>query len=237
MLEPPFPTNEHERLMEILDYEILDTLPEISFDDLVKVASIVCKTPISLISLVDSDRQWFKARIGLEVHELPRDISFCGHTINQLDVFIVNDSDKDVRFADNPIVTGEPFVKFYAGAPLISSQGNAIGTICVIDQVPRELNQEQVTILQLLAKQVVQVMELRKQTLNRNKAIHELKEISKTLLEQKEKLVYLDKLEILSSMAAGICHEINNPLGGDRAEYRVCEKIPLEADSGVDVPR
>jgi len=132
------PANEAERLEALLSYEVLDTPPEQEIDDLVHIASQICGTPISMVSLIDSDRQWFKAKCGpVPFRETPRDISFCGHAILSSDLFIVADARLDARFADNPLVTGEfagdPKVCFYAAAPLLDHDGLALGTLCVVD--------------------------------------------------------------------------------------------------------
>jgi diguanylate cyclase (GGDEF)-like protein len=158
----PLPANEPERLEALLRYEILDTDSERHFDDLTLLASHICQTPIALVSLVDKDRQWFKARIGLSVAETPRDFSFCAHAILQPNLFIVRDATEDTRFADNPLVTSEPKIRFYAGMPLFTSDSkHALGTLCVIDRVPRELNASQKESLAALARQVQALLELR----------------------------------------------------------------------------
>lgn len=157
----PLPPDENERVAELNRYQTLDTLPEQEFDDLTLLASHICDTPIALISLVDSNRLWFKSKVGLDVAEAPRDIAFCSHAILEKDVFIVQDALKDERFHDNPLVIGRPQVRFYAGAPLQTATGHQIGTLCVIDQVPRHLTPEQTFALQALARQVVSQLELR----------------------------------------------------------------------------
>ena len=154
--------DETARLAALRRYRILDTEPERAFDDLALLASQICETPIALISLIDAERQWFKARTGLAATETPRAVSFCTHAIQHHDLFIVPDTRDDDRFRDNPFVTGGPFVRFYAGAPLVTPDGHALGTICVIDSVPRTLTAEQREALDALRRQVQAQLELRK---------------------------------------------------------------------------
>ena len=155
-------TNEAERLRDLRSYRILDTDPEQSFDDLTLIASQICGAPIALITMVDEDRQWFKSRVGTDLKETPRSISFCAHAIQQKGIFTVPDATKDPRFKDNPGVTGNPHIRFYAGAPIESRDGHALGTLCVIDYVPRTLTEEQNHALQALERQVAAQMELRR---------------------------------------------------------------------------
>lgn len=159
----PLPTNEAARLQSLRDLQVLDTAPEAQFDALVKVASLVCGVPISLISLVDADRQWFKANIGLPgVHETPRDPAFCSHAILGKAIFEVCDAALDPRFSDNPLVTGAPGIRFYAGAPVRLSSGECIGTLCVIDRQPRQLDAQQCEILAQLALVAAHALEGRR---------------------------------------------------------------------------
>ncbi|MGH7253980.1 MAG: GAF domain-containing protein, partial [Nitrospiraceae bacterium] len=160
-------------------YGILDTPPEQEFDNLVSLASQFCRTPIAAISLIDAHRQWFKAKVGLTTPQTPRAIAFCAHAILQPDLFVVRDAMADARFSTNPLVTADPHIRFYAGMPLIASNGHALGTLCVMDRVPRELTQEQAEALRALSRQVVSQLELRRartevaQTTTESKATRE----------------------------------------------------------------
>lgn len=164
MLSAPPTKDESNRIEALYRYNILDTDFEEQFDDIVKVASILCDAPIALISLVDPERQWFKATCGVDARETSRDVAFCSHAIHGKDVFIVPDALEDERFHDNPLVAGDPKIRFYAGAPLITNDGYAIGTICTIDRKPRQLTEKQIEGLQALSRQVCLNLELRLQT-------------------------------------------------------------------------
>jgi PAS domain S-box-containing protein len=153
--------NEKKRLAALYQYQILDTPAEAVFDDLTSLAAQICETPIALISLVDAERQWFKSKLGLTVSETDRSLAFCNYAILQNDPLIVEDAWKDPRFAKNNLVTDEPYIRFYAGAPLITSDGLALGTLCVIDRIPRQLTLKQINALQVLSRQVVSQLELR----------------------------------------------------------------------------
>jgi anti-sigma regulatory factor (Ser/Thr protein kinase) len=153
--------DEVARLAALRKYRILDTDPEEAFDDLTLLASHVCGTPIALISLIDADRQWFKSRVGLTIAETSRSVSFCTHAIQQRELFVVADARDDAKFRDNPFVVGENGIRFYAGAPLITPNGHALGTLCVIDKVPRVLTKEQIEALGALKRQVEAQLELR----------------------------------------------------------------------------
>jgi hypothetical protein len=156
------PANEAARLRSLASYQVVDTLPEDVYDDLVFLAGFICQTPIALISLVDEKRQFFKAGIGLPVRETPRDLAFCAHAILQNQPFIVNDATADERFAHNPLVTGDPQIRFYVGIPLLTPEGLPLGTLCAIDRKPRDLSPEQARALSVLARQVMVQLELRR---------------------------------------------------------------------------
>ena len=156
--------SEKRRLKVLWQYDVLDTIPEALFDDLTELAAGICEAPIALISLVDEKRQWFKSRFGTTLTETSRDVSFCSHAIKQPDLFIIPDASKDPRFASNPLVTSDPKIRFYAGAPLTSPDGYALGTLCIIDKVPRELRDQQKQALRILARHVVSQLELRRRS-------------------------------------------------------------------------
>jgi len=152
------------RLKVLWQYEVLDTVPEEVFDDLTELAAHICEAPIALISLVDENRQWFKSKVGLTVNETSRETSFCAYAITQPDLFIVPDATLNPRFASNPLVTSDPKIRFYAGAPLITPDGYALGTLCVIDRVARDLRPDQRKALRILARHIVSQLELRRRS-------------------------------------------------------------------------
>ena len=169
---------ESERLKLLESYSILDTLPETEYDNLTALASEICNMPISLVSLLDDKRQWFKSHFGVDATETPKEYAFCGHAINSSsdEVFMIEDARKDERFYDNPLVTNDPHVIFYAGVPLKNSEGLPIGTLCVIDNKPNKLSKSQINALTILSDQVMILLELRKNKIELEKANRELKE-------------------------------------------------------------
>jgi len=197
MINFPYPANEQKRLGILADYDLMDSGNDKEFDAIARIAAAICGIPISLITFIDDKRQYFKSHIGTDFTENQRELSFCTHAIaSSDDIMIVQDATKDVRFADNPMVTGPAKLVFYAGVPLINEAGYALGTICVIDQEVHELSAEQVAALKSLALQVVDKIELKRKIAKLEKANHEL--MNSNVLIQK-----------FASMAA---HDIKNPL-------------------------
>lgn len=178
MEESPVTKDEAQRIAKLKGYDVLDTLPEKLYDDISAIASYICDTPVALISLIDKDRQWFKSKVGLDAEQTPRSVAFCAHAIHSHDLFYVPDATKDKRFHDNPLVTGEPKVIFYAGAPIVTPEGHSMGTLCVIDSKPRELNDVQKNMLTRLSNQVASNLELRLQLKNIKKINEELEQFS-----------------------------------------------------------
>ncbi|MCX8148674.1 GAF domain-containing sensor histidine kinase [Thermaurantimonas aggregans] len=202
MVVPSKPLDEEERLAELYKYEILDTNPEEDFDQLVELASAICEVPISLVSLIDRDRQWFKAKKGLDIDETSRDVAFCAHAILQDEVFIVENALEDIRFFDNPYVVNDG-IRFYAGMPIKTRNGKNLGTLCVIDHEPKILSTSQKRALEILGRQVVNLMELRL-TNNRQK------ELITLLDKQKEELKAQN--EFNSRLIKLLAHDIKSPL-------------------------
>lgn len=189
MISATIPKNESERLKALYKYDVLDTDAEKIFDDLTQLASEICDTPIALISLIDPDRQWFKSKVGLDAEETTRDIAFCAHAIHQKEIFEVTDTHNDIRFKDNPLVTSDPNIRFYAGTPLQTPSGHAIGTLCTISDQPKSLNDHQKTALEILGREVISQLELRLK-------VRELERIN------------LHKTDFMSNLS----HELRTPL-------------------------
>ena len=179
----PIPYNELNRLKALKNYNILDTVNERDFDRFTELASIICEVPISLISLLDEKRQWFKSKVGIEVNETSRSLAFCQYAIMSDELFEVQDATKDIRFSDNPLVKEDPLIKFYAGWPLIDPNGFALGTLCVIDRVPKKLTDLQSRALKLLSEEVISLIVERR---------------------KKEEAKHFDKLILLSQDLVGI---------------------------------
>lgn len=197
MIIPPKTPSESARQAELEAFDILDTLPEEMYDTITLLAAEICDAPIALVSIVDSERQWFKSKIGLDVAEGPRDFAFCAHAIlDPASILVVPDATKDERFFDNPYVTGDTAVRFYAGAPLVTKSGHALGTLCVIDRDPRELTPAQQQALEALSKQVMALLDLRWTVAELNRKQENLE----TVMRQRETFI------------ATVSHEIRTPL-------------------------
>jgi len=202
------PPNERERLKSLRRYRILDTPPEMSYDDLTLLASEICGTSIAAISLVDEERQWFKSILGLEVEQTSRDVAFCAHAIlNKNECLVVEDATKDVRFSDNGLVTGAPGIRFYAGTPLVMSDGNAIGTLCVIDRVARTITDKQRRALEVLGREVVAQLELR---LNHHLLERTVLTLARTEMELRRS--QQEQLDLKDQFVSHVSHELRSPL-------------------------
>jgi signal transduction histidine kinase len=195
MKSAEFPANEIQRLSAVKSYNILDSLPEEDYDNITELVASICDMPIALISFLDTDRNFFKSHYGISFSESPRDISFCGHTILEEEILIINDARKDIRFVGNPLLTEQNAV-FYAGVPLKNSKGFALGTICVFDHKPRVLNKSQIRSLKSLGKQVVNILELRRKNYKLEKSKIELQERNKRL----------------AVFASHVSHDLKSPL-------------------------
>jgi len=235
----PLPHDESARLSALQKYQILDSLPEQEYDDLTIIIAQICDVPIALVSLIDSDRQWFKSHQGLDTTETPRSQAFCNHAILQpKEVMVVPNALEDSRFAGNPLVVGDPAIRFYAGAPLVTSDGFALGTLCVIDKVPREITPVQINALQALSRQVIAQLELRYQSGQLQQEIKlreeatslvsakniELEATIEELHQTQASLIQAEKMSSLGHLVAGITHEINNPISFISGNLNYCQK-------------
>ncbi|MFV8225944.1 ATP-binding protein [Christiangramia aquimixticola] len=197
MISPAIPINEFDRLQSLKELDILDTLPEESYDNITQLASYICKTPIAVINLIDADRNWFKSKFGTDLTGSGRDVSFCGHTITEPENLLeVKNASDDARFSDNPFVTGENSINYYAGVSLMDTHGHPLGTLCVYDSKEHELDESQKTALKALGKQVESLMESRR----KNKILEALK----SELDENNR--------ILQEFASNVSHDLKMPL-------------------------
>ncbi|MBV7563907.1 sensor histidine kinase [Pseudomonas sp. sia0905] len=213
----PAPHDEEERVLSLEHLDILDSAPEQNFDDVVLLATTLCDTPIALVSLVDRERQWFKACVGLDVRETHRDLAFCAHAILEPDdVLVVEDATQDPRFQHSALVLGEPHIRFYAGAPIRTDAGHPLGTVCVIDTKPRSLPDHQRRALQALARQTAALLQLRMLELQRERhasaLLDELEQAQARHREAEESLRHARRVSSLGMLTASIAHDVNNLL-------------------------
>ncbi len=214
-------TDEQARLEALWAYDILDTPAEEDYDEIVELASKICRVPTSLITLLDKDRQWFKAKIGMAASQTPIEYAFCARAIMQDDVMIVRDATEDDRFKDNPLVTSDPDIRFYAGMPLITPSGTKLGTLCVIDNKPGDLSDDQLHSLRILSRQVINSLELRIK-------VKELKAAVSMLDEQSQKLLTLNRNN--TRLLSIIGHDVRNPLSGIKSVLDLVKEGLIEPE-------
>lgn len=212
MASAKIPENENSRLQDLYESGLLDTPEEADFDEIVELASSLCNKPISLISLIDSTRQWFKAKVGIDINETSRDVSFCSHAILQDQLFEIPDTTKDSRFSDNPFVINEPSIRFYAGMPLVTGSGSRLGTLCVLDKSPGHLTEKQKFGLKVLANNVVKIAELR----IKNKELNYLTETQN---------------RIISILA----HDVRNPLASIKSIIELKQSDILNKNEAAEI--
>ncbi|MGA3181953.1 MAG: GAF domain-containing protein [Verrucomicrobiota bacterium] len=233
----PIPENEAERLNTLRGYGILDTHPEDRFDELARLANIICGTPSSVISLVDEHRQWFKSRTGITACQTPREDAICAHAIITPDVLVVPDATQDPRFANYPQVLGEPHLRFYAGAPLVAPNGHRLGALCVIDYVPRQLSPDQLESLRILSRQVMlqvelgkRLQELRIALQEREDLEHELEKVIQDFQEAKDMIHTLENLVPICYM----CKKVRDDRGyWEHVEAYIAKSIGVDPTSSI----
>ncbi|MCD5994831.1 GAF domain-containing protein [Pseudomonas sp. CDFA 602] len=238
----PFPANEKDRILSLEHLRILDSAPEQGFDDVVLLATTLCDVPISLVSLIDRERQWFKACIGLDVHQTHRDLAFCAHAILQpADVLVVEDATLDPRFQESALVLGPPYIRFYAGAPICTESGLSLGTVCVIDTRPRTLTEQQRLALQALARQTAALMQLRLLDQQHQQRVAELSADLDNAQSQsratERNLQHSQRVSSLGMLTASIAHDFNNLLQALSASLqliRMRARRPTDVESFSD---
>jgi diguanylate cyclase (GGDEF)-like protein/PAS domain S-box-containing protein len=220
MQKPAIPANETERIAALYAARILDTSPEENFDRVTRLAAKAIQVPIVLISMVDTERQWVKSRIGFDALETPRSVSFCGHAVLSRDAFVINDALADPRFADNPLVTGPPYIRFYVGMPLRSVEGLALGTLCCIDHVPRRLTESDMSALRDLASTAEDLLQQRQAAMATTRLLQELQDREERYRQLIEQAPYAFLIH-----NGGMLEYVNKAglelLGADRAEQLV----------------
>jgi signal transduction histidine kinase/ActR/RegA family two-component response regulator len=231
----PYPANDQERIAALEALGVLDTPPEPQFDELTRLAAQICDTPIALITLVDRDRQWFKSAVGLDATETPRENAFCAHAIcvPEQDLFEITDATLDPRFADNPLVTGNPNIRFYAGAPLVTHDGWALGTLCVIDREPRQLDLKQKDALNILRRHVINSLELRTMIELQQKTISDLEMTRREL--DKAKRTAEEATRVKAEFLAAMTHEIRTPMNAVIGMTTLLQASPLSDEQQESV--